>query len=122
MHHTAENNDIELEAFEGELRQLFVMHRKREAKLRAAKIRQSLSEGGGHLRCEVPGCEFDFLDKYGELGRNFAVVHHTKPLASLSKHGAKTSLTDLAIVCPNCHAMIHRGGQCRSIDSLLQVK
>jgi hypothetical protein len=120
--HTTDSTDIELDAFEGELRQLFIAHRKREAKLRAAKIRRALAQGNGHLRCEVPGCGFDFLKRYGEIGRNYAVVHHTKPLASLSKRGEKTSLEDLAIVCPNCHAMIHRGGQCRPIDSLLKKK
>jgi predicted HNH restriction endonuclease len=120
--HATDSTDIELNAFEGELRQLFIAHRKREAKLRAAKIRQALSKNAGHLRCEVPGCGFDFLDKYGETGRNYAVVHHTKPLASLSTGGAKTSLADLAIVCPNCHAMIHRGGECKPMNSLLEAK
>lgn len=120
--HAAESGDIELEAFEGSLQRLFVIHRKREAKLRAAKIRQALEQGSGHLRCEVPGCSFDFLETYGEIGRNYAVVHHRKPLASLSSAGSKTSLDDLAVVCPNCHAMIHRDGQCRPIASLLKVK
>jgi 5-methylcytosine-specific restriction protein A len=31
-------------------------------------------------------------------------------------------LADLAIVCPNCHAMIHRGGKCRSLESLILRK
>lgn len=120
--HPAKSSDIELEAFEGNLQRLFIIHRKREAKLRAAKIRQALEQGSGHLRCEVPGCGFDFLETYGEIGRNYAVVHHTKPLASLSSTGSKTSLDDLAVVCPNCHAMIHRDGQCRPIESLLKVQ
>jgi 5-methylcytosine-specific restriction endonuclease McrA len=120
--HAADGGDIELEGFEGELRRLFVLHRKREIKLRAAKIRQALQQGHGHLQCEAPRCGFDFLETYGEIGRNYAVVHHTKPLASLSSAGNKTSLKDLAIVCPNCHAMIHCDGQCRPISSLLKSK
>lgn len=110
--------DPELNAFEGKQRRLFVKHRRREAKLRAAKIRQKLRDGNGHLQCEVPGCAFDFFIAYGEIGRRYAVVHHTKPLASLKTEGAATSLGDLAIVCANCHAMIHRDGQCRSLEAV----
>lgn len=114
--------DPELSAFEGEQRKLFIRHRKRESALRAAKIRQSLREGKGHLACEVPNCGFDFLKTYGEDGRNFAIVHHKKPLSWMPSKGAKTSLTDLAIVCANCHAMIHRGGECREMAALIQKK
>lgn len=113
-----EDVDPELSGFEGEQRSLFVKHRRREAKLRAAKIRQALRDGNGRLRCEVPGCAFDFFRAYGELGRRYALVHHTRPLASLKSKGAATSLGDLAIVCANCHAMIHRGGQCRPLAAV----
>lgn len=116
----AYDTDVELDAFEGELKRRFIVHRRRESALRAAKIRHALRHGNGFLRCEVPGCHFDFFKTYGNIGKNYAVVHHIKPLASLSSKGAKTSLADLAIVCANCHAMIHRGGQCRSIESLMR--
>lgn len=111
--------DPELSAFEGSLKTMFVRHRKREAKLRAAKIRQALTAGRGHLACEVPNCGFDFLKRYGELGRNFAVVHHRRPLRWVPKKGSKTSLDDLAIVCANCHQMIHRDGGCRELSELI---
>ena len=32
-------------------------------------------------RCMV--CDFDFEEVYGELGKDFIEVHHTKPLSSL---------------------------------------
>lgn len=111
--------DPELSAFEGVLKERFILHRKREATLRAAKIRQALVAGNGHLVCEVPNCGFDFMKRYGELGRNFAVVHHLRPLMWAPRKGAKTSLDDLAIVCANCHQMIHRGGDCRELDGLI---
>jgi len=44
----------------------------------------------------------------GELGYGFAAGHHTVPMSeSAADH--RTRLTDLAIVCANCHRMIHRG-------------
>lgn len=114
--------DPELSAFEGEQKSSFIRHRKREQKLRAEKIRDALQKGGGHLVCEVPNCSFDFQKIYGEIGHNFAVVHHTQPLAWKPKNGAQTLLADLAIVCANCHAMIHRGGECRDMATLIPKK
>jgi hypothetical protein len=121
-HYPLVDIDPELSAFEGEQKKLFVRHRKREQKLRAAKIRDALQKGGGHLVCEVPNCSFDFYETYGEIGHNFAVVHHTKPLAWIPRKGARILLTDLAIVCANCHAMIHRGGECRDMATLIPKK
>lgn len=111
--------DLELSAFEGKKKKLFVIHRTREAKLRVAKIRSALQASGGKLKCEVPRCGFDFFERYGEIGQRFAVVHHLIPLSSVGKAGATTTLKDLAIVCANCHAMIHRGGECRELDALI---
>ena len=93
---------------EGEERRLFLLHRSRDVKLRNAKIRDVL-EKTGSLRCEVPGCGFDFRRKYGDLGQGFAEVHHLLPLYKL-KRSRMNRLQDVAIVCSNCHCMIHRYG------------
>jgi len=51
-------------------------------------------------------CGFDFGQQYGPWGRDYAIVHHMSPLEGGIR---KTNpLTDLAVVCGNCHAMIHR--------------
>jgi hypothetical protein len=117
---TLSPEEIEISGFEGKLGKLFINHRKREAKLRSAKIRDSLQKNAGVLKCEVPGCGFNFHLIYGSIGENFAVVHHLTPLAATTPSGKKTSLDDLAVVCSNCHAMIHRNGECRSLDSLIK--
>lgn len=93
-------------------------HRSYESKLRQAKLRVALSTGGT-LRCEVPGCGFDFYETYGEIGLGYAHVHHLKPQAGKPAQGSPTSVADLAIVCANCHAMIHRNGKCRELSTLL---
>jgi hypothetical protein len=110
--------DPELAAMEGEQRRRFVVHRRREWRLRHAKIHDALLRGRGRLVCEVPKCRFDFAKVYGELGHGYAHVHHKKPLADRTA-ASETRLADLAIVCANCHAMIHAGGECRDLESLI---
>jgi 5-methylcytosine-specific restriction endonuclease McrA len=119
---TLDQTYVGMEAREGEEYQRLVMHRKRESKLRTAKIRQALSANGGRLKCEVPRCGFDFVSKYGELGYAYAQVHHRTPLAKVGKKRKKTTLADLAIVCANCHAMVHLGGECRELANLISRK
>lgn len=108
--------DEEMSAYEGEARTLVVRHRRRERALRDKKIEAVLAETGA-LRCEVPDCGFDYEKVYGEVGRGFAHVHHKQPL-SLRSQNTLTRLEDLAVVCANCHAMIHVGGKCRDLETL----
>lgn len=110
--------DPELAAVEGAERLRLVRHRKREQSLRDAKVAEAKKFGNGKLKCEVPRCGFEFEAIYGELGRDYAQVHHLKPLADRTKPSL-TKLDDLAVVCANCHAMIHRGGKCRPLDKLI---
>jgi hypothetical protein len=103
-------------AAEGELRMALCRHRARERWLRDEKIAQAKLANGGRLPCEV--CQFDFLEVYGEIGRDYAQVHHLKPLGEQTLP-SQTKLSDLAVVCANCHVMIHIGGRCRPIANLL---
>jgi predicted HNH restriction endonuclease len=105
---------------EGERLAWFTSHRRREYKLREAKIKEALKSNSGRLLCEVPGCGFDFVERYGVLGEGFAHVHHLAPLGGAPDDGFAVTLQDLAIVCPNCHAMIHRGGKCRPLEPLIR--
>jgi 5-methylcytosine-specific restriction protein A len=111
--------DDEISAFEGEERIALIRHRKREQKLRNAKFKQAKENNRGRLICEVPGCGFDFELVYGELGKDFAHIHHLNPLADKSSPSL-TRLDDLVVVCANCHAMIHKGGKCRPLENLIQ--
>ena len=58
--------------------------------------------------CQV--CEIDFSEKYGEHGSGFIHVHHIVPLSEAGKAYKVDPVKDLIPVCPNCHAMLHRGG------------
>jgi hypothetical protein len=59
----------------------------------------------GRLCCQV--CKFDFARQYGALGHGFIEAHHTRPLAELTK-ATKMRPEDMALVCSNCHRMLHR--------------
>jgi len=66
--------------------------------------------------CKV--CGTSFIKTYGEIGRNFIHVHHTKPLAGISGEYELNPKKDLTPVCPNCHAMLHTLSPPLSIDEL----
>ena len=70
----------------------------RNAGLRLAALQRS----GG--RCE--GCNINFEKKAGGLGKHCLVVHHKKQLKDTDQP-VETRLSDLAVVCANCHMMIH---------------
>lgn len=97
----------------------FEYHRRleRDGKLpRKAKAKR-LAETG-RLECEV--CGIDFFATYGERGKGFIEAHHTKPVASLCGT-EKTKISELAMVCSNCHRMLHRGSELMSISELRAV-
>ncbi len=90
----------------------FVVERDRSV-VRAKKL--SVLQLTGKLACEV--CSFDFLQKYGTVGEGFCEVPHKTQLSSLSGRN-ETKLDDLAIVCCNCHRMIHKSKSLLSIAEL----
>jgi 5-methylcytosine-specific restriction protein A len=93
-----------LEAPEGRLLARKHFARERNRKLVESKHKQALRKYG-KLACEA--CDFDFAVVYGDRGSGFIECHHTKPVATLGE-GQKTHINDLALVCANCHRMIHR--------------
>ncbi|RYG87841.1 MAG: DUF3578 domain-containing protein [Alphaproteobacteria bacterium] len=56
------------------------------------------------------GCDRGMAEMYGHYGADLIEAHHLKPLATLDE-GIPVVLdpkTDFAVLCPNCHAIIHR--------------
>jgi 5-methylcytosine-specific restriction protein A len=91
--------------------------RERDPKINQRKKEVELKKNG-KLVCEV--CGFDFQATYGELGKGFIECHHRKPLADLDAE-AITRLEDLALVCANCHRMLHRGMEEVSVEGLKEI-
>ncbi|MFF5411645.1 HNH endonuclease [Streptomyces albidoflavus] len=99
----AEELDDDIGAPEG--RVLYRRHRTRERNkgLRRKKIASVLKKGGT-LSCEA--CGFDFGAVYGERGEGYIECHHVVPLHEAGE--GTTKLADLALICSNCHRIIHR--------------
>lgn len=78
--------------------------------------RACISHHGASCKC----CGFDFEKVYGEHGKGFIHVHHITPLRMLGEGYRINPETELLPLCPNCHAMIHRGNEATplSVDEL----
>lgn len=60
-----------------------------------------------NYNCVVCGCNFENI--YGELGKNYIHVHHINQISTIKKEYEINPIEDLRPVCPNCHAMLHKG-------------
>jgi 5-methylcytosine-specific restriction protein A len=52
-------------------------------------------------------CRFNLQQLYGDIGKGYIHVHHNKPISE-SGPTRINPRTDMTVLCPNCHAMIHR--------------
>jgi len=86
------------EVIEGETYTSQVTRRKRNRTIISAK--KADSDG----MCEV--CGFSFKKYYGLSGRDCLVAHHINPISSRDVP-SKTTLDDIVLLCPNCHAIVH---------------
>jgi 5-methylcytosine-specific restriction protein A len=101
---TTSDEDLDgYSAPEGRLLMRRHMARERNRRLRKKKI-ESVLRQGGRLCCEA--CGFDFEAVYGERGAGYIECHHVVPLHEAGE--SRTKLADLALICANCHRMIHR--------------
>jgi 5-methylcytosine-specific restriction protein A len=88
--------------------------RERNPEINKRKKAQYLKKFG-KLDCEV--CGVDFYVRYGQIGKGYIEAHHKVPLSQLEV-SADTTMADLALVCSNCHRMLHRGINDLSVESL----
>jgi 5-methylcytosine-specific restriction protein A len=82
----------------------YAYHRKIERNRTAA--RQAKKFHG--TRCQA--CDLDFAERYGDIGKGFIEAHHLRPIATLEE-GVPVKYdvaADFAVLCSNCHRMIHR--------------
>lgn len=95
------------------------MHLHRERNQRVIKLaKERFKSKYGRLFCVV--CEFDFSDKYGVLGDDFIEAHHTIAISSM-KPNDQTKPEDIALVCANCHRMLHRKRPWLGISELKEI-
>ncbi|MFI3272048.1 MAG: HNH endonuclease [Pseudomonadota bacterium] len=106
--------DLDYLAIEGKTKLCLHIARERSQKLAQVKKKNILKKTG-KLECEV--CGFNFKDFYGELlQEEFCEVHHRVPLSKLTE-STEIVLDDLAILCSNCHRVIHRTNPIMNVES-----
>ena len=106
-----------VEAIEGKILSKIHIHRERDRTSVENRKKQFLAKHG-RLFCEA--CGFDFEKTFGKRGTGFIECHHTKPLDTF-KSNQKTKLQDLALICANCHKMIHAKTDWLTMEELGQI-
>jgi len=68
--------------------------------------------------CQV--CNFNFEEKYGELGAGYIECHHLNPLSERDdvEELQATTIEEVGMVCSNCHRMLHRRRPALTIEQL----
>jgi 5-methylcytosine-specific restriction enzyme A len=92
------------------------LRRERDPKLRSRKLADT-KKRGLPIMCEV--CSFDYARAYGAHGVDYIECHHCVPLHVTGE--TKTRVTDLALLCSNCHRMIHRSKRWLTVEELKQL-
>lgn len=98
---------------EGGVKKVLVNAYERDPKARAACLKHH------GYRCKA--CDMMFAEEYGEIGIDYIHVHHIKPVASKKKRSMTDAKNDLVPVCPNCHAMLHRGTKLMTVSQLRKI-
>lgn len=109
------DEDFSFESFvEGDKTRRFVTTYERNPKLR----KMALQIHG----YDCKGCGFNFKNFYGDHGKNFIHVHHLNPVSEFDGAQEVNPETDLTVLCPNCHAMVHRfKSKTLSIEQLINL-
>ncbi len=99
--------------FEGAVRQITV-----NAYERNPVARQKCIVAHGTTCCI---CGFNFGAMYGPEAEGYIHVHHLRALSEADGEYEVDPVEDLCPVCPNCHAVLHLGSQCRSIAEVKKM-
>lgn len=99
---------------EGQMVVRTVKQRKRSRQL-VEDAKAKFKSEHGYLHCEV--CGFDFGEMYGV---EYIEAHHKDQIASLEGE-TQSKVDDLAMLCANCHRMIHSQTPPLTIEALRQL-
>jgi predicted HNH restriction endonuclease len=71
---------------------------------------------------QCQACAFSFEKFYGSVGRDFIEAHHLIPLSDLGVHETRSySTNDFAVLCSNCHRMIHKWRDPSDLDGFRKM-
>ena len=110
---TSDEDDISIEE-----RRRYVRHSRIERNQSAAKAVKKL------LGSTCMGCGFNFERIYGERGAGYIEAHHLLPLHLLPSDKAvkMNPKTDFAVLCSNCHRIVHKNKPMLTLQELQNIK
>ncbi|MEX0660368.1 MAG: HNH endonuclease [Balneolaceae bacterium] len=82
------------------------------------KVKEQRLKDEPFLQCDV--CGFSFMDTYGDIGKGFIEAHHLNPLGERDGEQV-TKSDDIALVCSNCHKMLHKGDPVFELEVLKKL-
>lgn len=68
---------------------------------------------------DCAACGFNFGSFYGDIGKGFIECHHLNPVSSAGE--VTLSVKDVAVLCSNCHHMVHTSEPPLTIDRLREI-
>jgi 5-methylcytosine-specific restriction protein A len=102
---------------EGGIVERMHLHRERNSRL-IKVVKETFKIKFGKLFCQI--CEFNFTEMYGVLGEDFIEAHHTIAISFMNPNH-QTKPEDIALVCANCHRMLHRKRPWLGISELKEI-
>jgi hypothetical protein len=93
-------------------------YRRERSRFLVTRKRETFQQMHGKLFCEL--CKLSEVDTYPvNFANRIFEVHHLSPL-SIATSPVRTTLSDLAVVCANCHRAIHSSKNADENFELLQ--
>ena len=111
-----EEDEIDAEHQEGRIVVRLHKTRERDPKLIITK-KQSIIKKFGFLSCQA--CRINLEETFGSENFNVYECHHLLPLHTAGE--TKTSIHDLALLCPTCHRIAHRIKPWPNLDELIRI-
>lgn len=106
---TLDNDFIENQELDGEFPEGKIVERIHKGRERSSKAitvaKNNFKIKNGKLFCQI--CGFDFEKEYGKLGAGFIEAHHIIPVSEMNENH-KTQPNEIAMLCSNCHRMVHK--------------
>jgi 5-methylcytosine-specific restriction protein A len=106
------DTDVEVDSVSGDPSAVETLTEIRRYRMHARIERNSraIREAKKHHGTRCQACGMSFSEVYGRIGEGFIEAHHLRPIATLEE-GVPVEYnvgSDFAVLCANCHRMIHK--------------
>jgi predicted HNH restriction endonuclease len=107
--------DANIQGKEGKLLYRTHAYKERDRSFADRAKKHYRAKSGGKLLCVA--CDLDPTVQYGENGERCIEAHHKIPIEELQPDSI-TLVEDMAMVCANCHKIIHSRKPCLTIEEV----